>query len=60
MPQEAMAPSMSRSLFSESGEGTLSHETRSFERWISTPGYHSKVELAMKYSFPTRRIEGSA
>ena len=35
------------------------HVARSVDRWIGTPGSHVKVEVAMKYSSPTRHHDGS-
>jgi len=50
MPQENFSPFISSRRFSERGDGTGVQCTKSLDRLISTPGYHSKVELATKYS----------
>jgi hypothetical protein len=50
---------MSRRRVSFKGDGTVVQWTKSFEREISTPGYHSKVEFAIKYSPFATQMEGS-
>ncbi len=47
MPQESGLPRMSSCLARVSGRVTSRQFARSVEWWIWTPGYHSKVEVAM-------------
>ncbi len=59
MPHESGLPRMSSWLARVSGRASSVQFTRSRLRWICTPGYHSKVLVAMKHSSPTRQMLGS-
>ncbi len=59
MPPESGSAFMSSSVVVSRTFATRFQCTRSFEACTRTPGNHSNVDTAMKYSSPTRTMLGS-